>query len=311
MIIHVVGGFGNQLYCYAVYEKLKSLGKEVKLDIGDYLPGAMEPEKRALELPYLDGLSYEVCTPEERFALTDDSRAFFCRVRRRLFGSKARVYRENDRFDPKIFELDGVYLDGYWNSEAYISDIIPLLQEKIKFPVSELEKNRSYAEKISREESVFLHIRRSDYLDPSCIDRYRDICTEAYYRGAVSYVRALYEERKKDGTVSADKPLKFYIFSDDPDYAKETYKDLGAEMIDWNQEKNSFYDCMLMSLCKYHICANSTFSMWAARLSTREDKVMIRPLLFDRYQKITPGEVAEEWKGWILIDAKGKVWRRG
>lgn len=305
VIIHVVGGFGNQLYCYALYEKLKSLGREVKLDIGDYLPGAREPEKRALELPYLEGLSYEVCTPEERFSLTDDSRAFFCRVRRKLFGSRAKLYRENDRFDQKVFALDGVYLDGYWNSEAYISDILPLLQEKIRFPVSGLSKNREYAEKIEREESVFLHIRRSDYLDPSCIDRYRDICTEKYYRSALSYVKEIYEKRKKDGSVSGDKPLKLYIFSDDTEYAKKAYRDLDAEFVDWNHGKDSFFDCMLMSLCKYHICANSTFSMWAARLSTRRDKVMIRPLLFDRYQKITPEEVAEEWQGWILIDGDG------
>ena len=130
VIIHVVGGFGNQLYCYALYEKFKSLGKEVKLDIGDYLPGAREPEKRALELPLLKNLSYEICTPKERFALTDDSRAFFCRVRRKLLGSKAKIYRENDRFDEKVFDLDEVYLDGYWNSEAYFSDITALLQEK-------------------------------------------------------------------------------------------------------------------------------------------------------------------------------------
>lgn len=303
VIIHVVGGFGNQLYCYALCEKLKSLGKEVKLDIGDYLPGAREPEKRKLELTLLDGLDFQVCTAKERFALTDDSRAFFCRVRRKLFGKKARIYRENDRFDPQVFELDNIYLDGYWNSEAYISDILPLLQEKIIFPVSENEKNRMYAEKMKQEESVFLHIRRSDYLDPSCIDRYRDICTESYYRSAVSFVKARHEQANNG------KELKIYLFSDDPEYAKETYRDLGAEIVDWNRGKDSFYDCMLMSRCKYHICANSTFSMWAARLSVRTDKVMIRPLYFDRYQKITPEEVREEWTNWVLIDADGKVYK--
>lgn len=312
LIIHVVGGFGNQLYCYALYEKLKSLGKEVKLDIGDYLPGAREPEKRKLELPYLDGLEYEVCTPEERYALTDDSRAFLCRARRKLLGSKARIYRENDRFDPKVFELDNVYLDGYWNSEAYIADIIPLLQNKIRFPMERKngtkeertvwEQNRIYAEKMAQEESVFLHIRRSDYLEPSCIDRYRDICTENYYRSAVSYVRRIHEQER------SGKPLKIYLFSDDTAYAKAVYGDLGAEVIDWNQGSNSFYDCMLMSKCKYHICANSTFSMWAARLSVRQQKVMIRPLYFDRYQKITPPEVREEWAAWVLLDAEGSVY---
>lgn len=300
IIIHVVGGFGNQLYCYAIYEKLKSLGKEVKLDIGDYLPNAAEPEKRRLELPFLEGLKYEICTSKERNALKDDSRKFLSRVRRKLFGSKAHIFKEPDRYSPRIFELDNIYLDGYWNSEAYFADRISALQEKIKFPQG-TQKNREYAEKMQQEEAVFMHIRRSDYLDPSCIDRYRDICTQEYYRGALEYVK----ERQK----SAGKgPLKIYIFSDDTKYVKETYQDLEAEIVDWNQGEESFYDCMLMSRCKYHICANSTFSMWAARLCTRPEKVMIRPLLFDRYQKITPKETQAEWKGWILIDDKGSIY---
>lgn len=302
VIIHVVGGLGNQLYCYALYEKLKSLGKEVKLDIGDYLPDAREPEKRSLELPWLKNLEYETCTAKERFALTDDSRAFFSRVRRKLFGSKAKVYREPDRFDPTIFSLDNVYLNGYWNSEAYYVDIIPVLQKKIRFPDGGCAKNTSYAEKMRAEDSVFMHIRRSDYLDPSCIDRYKGICTEEYYWGALYYVKQHHDK------ASVGKPLKIYIFSDDTTYVKEVYKDLDAEVIDWNQGKDSFYDCMLMSQCKYHICANSTFSMWAARLCTREDKVMVRPLLFDRYQKITPKEVKTEWVDWVLIDENGKVY---
>ena len=110
VIIHVVGGFGNQLYCYALYEKFKSLGKEVKLDIGDYLPGAREPEKRALELPLLKNLSYEICTPKERFALTDDSRAFFCRVRRMRYiwmviGTVKLIFRISLRFCRKRFSF--------------------------------------------------------------------------------------------------------------------------------------------------------------------------------------------------------------
>ena len=36
IIIHVMGGLGNQLYQYALSEKFKSLGKEVKLDLYAY-----------------------------------------------------------------------------------------------------------------------------------------------------------------------------------------------------------------------------------------------------------------------------------
>ena len=33
LIIRVAGGLGNQMQQYAMYRKLKSLGKEVKLDL--------------------------------------------------------------------------------------------------------------------------------------------------------------------------------------------------------------------------------------------------------------------------------------
>ena len=36
VIIHVMGGLGNQLYQYALYEKFRALGKEAKLDLYAY-----------------------------------------------------------------------------------------------------------------------------------------------------------------------------------------------------------------------------------------------------------------------------------
>lgn len=57
IIIHVMGGLGNQLYQYALYEKLKYLGKDVRLDLHAYKEAAGEDrEWRALELEWLDAL---------------------------------------------------------------------------------------------------------------------------------------------------------------------------------------------------------------------------------------------------------------
>ena len=42
IIIHVMGGLGNQLYQYALYEKLKYLGKDVRLDLYAYKEAAGE-----------------------------------------------------------------------------------------------------------------------------------------------------------------------------------------------------------------------------------------------------------------------------
>ena len=74
ILIHVMGGLGNQLYQYALSEKLKSLGKEVKLDFYAYKEAeGDEKEWRELELEWLEGLEYKVCTKDERTLFLDNS----------------------------------------------------------------------------------------------------------------------------------------------------------------------------------------------------------------------------------------------
>ena len=112
IIIHVMGGLGNQLYQYAMYEKLKMIGKEVKLDLYDYKEAVGEDrEWRDLELDYFEGLVYDVCSLSERTLFLDNSRKFFDRVRRKLFGRKDRIVRETKSYMPELFDMDNVYLD--------------------------------------------------------------------------------------------------------------------------------------------------------------------------------------------------------
>ena len=76
IIIQIAGGLGNQMQQYALYRKLLSLGKEVKLDISWF---SEEVQKKMLaprefELPLFKDLPFEVCTDEER----DRLESFFC-----------------------------------------------------------------------------------------------------------------------------------------------------------------------------------------------------------------------------------------
>lgn len=295
VIIRVIGGLGNQLYQYALYEKMKSLGKDVKLDITDYMSYAREPERRALELTYFDGLSYEVCTLKERYALTDDKQDFFSKVRRKLLGSHRHIYIEREDYNPEIFDWDNVYLDGFWNCEKYYEDRISFLQEKIIFPVSGNLKNIETAEKMLHENSVSIHIRRSDYLDECRKDRYGNICTDAYYEGALSYVKERFEK------------VHIYVFSDDIPYVTDKFKGKEYTIVDWNSGEDSFYDMMLMGRCAANICANSTFSMWGARLNKRPGKIMIRPFKHDNTQHFSEKYMKEAWKNWVLIKEEGTV----
>ena len=118
IVIHVMGGLGNQLYQYALYEKLRALGREVKLDVYAYRQAeGAEREWRALELEWLEGIRYEVCTAAERQQLLDNSMRLADRVRRRLTGRRDKTVRECAAYMPEIFEMDDVYLYGFWGCE--------------------------------------------------------------------------------------------------------------------------------------------------------------------------------------------------
>lgn len=296
IIIHVMGGLGNQLYQYAMSEKLKSLGKNVKLDTYAYkLAEGEDREWRELELEWLDGLDIEECSIEERIEFLDSSMQLKDRVRRKITGRKSKEIKEEQNYMPQILEMDNVYLYGFWACEKYYEDILDILRNKIQFPPSPNIKNIETVARIKDVNAVSIHIRRTDYLSVADGKRYMGICTEEYYRSAVEYI----SER-------VDNP-QFYIFSDDSEYVKEHYKQDNMHIVDWNNGKDSMYDMWLMSCCKHNICANSTFSEWGARLNSNTDKIVIRPLRHDNYEKIDIDEMHENWKNWIFIDSDGII----
>lgn len=296
IIIHVMGGLGNQLYQYAMYEKLKSMGKTVKLDTYAYTTqNEDDKEWRKLELEWLDGISYDACTGDERTLFLDNDMKLISRVRRKLFGRKNKTVREEKMYMPELYDMDDVYLYGYWACEKYYEDVIPLLQSKIYFPKSQDVRNQRCMEQMAKEESVSIHIRRTDYLSVADGARYMGICTDEYYEAAISYIRS-----------HVQNPV-FYIFSDDIEYVREHYASDDIRIVDWNTGKNSMYDMQLMSACKHNICANSTFSIWGARLNQNPDKLMIRPSRNDNYETIPMEQMKEYWKKWILLDNTGSL----
>ena len=68
LIIRVAGGLGNQMQQYAMYRKLKSLGKDVKLDLSwfneENQKGFLAPRK--CELKLFEGIDFEECSDKER-----------------------------------------------------------------------------------------------------------------------------------------------------------------------------------------------------------------------------------------------------
>ncbi len=248
------------------------------------------------------GADYEECTADERTLFLDNSRSFSKRLRRRLIGRKDRTVAEKDAYMPEIYGMDDVYLYGYWMRDLYYSDISGLLRKKLCFPKSDNLKNTAMLAQLEEDadRSVSIHIRRKDYLTVADGKRYMGICTDEYYRSAVSYVNERVEN-----------PI-YYIFSDDSRYAEEYFEKeimggCDVHICDRIEGDDCIFDMQLMSRCAHNICANSTFSEWGARLNANEGKIAVRPLRHDNYETESAKLVHESWQGWTLIDSDGRI----
>lgn len=274
IIIRMTGGLGNQMFQYALYLKLQAMGKEVKMDDFTEYEGR---EARPLSL-WAFGIEYDRASREELCRMTDGFMDPVSRIRRKLFGRKSLEYMEKDcNFDPEILNRDPAYLTGYFQSEKYFADIEEEVRQAFCFseriwegiPSQLLERIRSYEQQIKTAMAVSVHIRRGDYLQNE--EAYGGICTEQYYKTAIEYVR----KRQQDAS--------FFVFTNDPDYAGEwILKNFGQEkerfvLIEGTQEENGYLDLYLMSLCRHHILANSSFSWWGAYLNPSREKMVIVP----------------------------------
>ena len=140
IIVEVKGGLGNQMQQYALYCKLKSLGKDVKLDLSwfdeDNQKNMLAP--RSCELLKFRNLPFEECTEEEKKALLGSS-SFWGKAARKLhLGGKAagKRFTESRMYHPEIFGLEDAYLDGYFACTKYYEDILGELRKVFVFPES-------------------------------------------------------------------------------------------------------------------------------------------------------------------------------
>ena len=99
IILQMSGGLGNQMFQYACYLKLKSLGREVKFDdVSSYLSGNARP----VQLAVFD-IIYPQATREEITQMRDASPSLKDKIRRRLRGRNLKQYIEKDySYDPAI-----------------------------------------------------------------------------------------------------------------------------------------------------------------------------------------------------------------
>ena len=311
-IIRMSGGLGNQMFQYALYLKLRSLGKEVKFDdINEYRSESARPIMLALF-----GIDYPRATWDEIVAFTDGSMEMLKRIRRKLFGRRAIEYYEEGFYDPKVLQFESMYLRGNFQSEKYFADITDEVRNLYRFPALEdmhlpedlYGSTKACLDAIESTEAVGIHMYRSDSRREA--ELYEGICTEKYYEGAVRFL----QEKCPEAT--------FFIFSNEPKWVKGWVENLiGSQiregmskeeihamenrfvMVEANTEYTGYLDMLLMSRCRHNIISNSSFSWWAAWINSNPDKLVVAP---DRW--VNDKESNDVYtSGMVLVSEKGVV----
>lgn len=265
IIVKLKGGLGNQLFQYAFGRKLAiQNNSELKLDIGESPEAFHKNTARKFKLDRFN-ICASIASQEELNQIKNP------------YGLLSKVLRAFRFWILKKYNIDfeqeqlyvkaPAYLDGFWQTEKYFLDIRPLLLDELtlKDRLSEASKHINEMIKTSHS-SASLHVRRGDYISDSKTHKvHGSICTPSYYKEAITAL------------VNHVPLLTFYVFSDDIEWAKNNLPVPREAVFVSNEGIQDYEELILMSLCKHHIIANSSFSWWGAWLNNNPDKIVIAP----------------------------------
>lgn len=289
-IVRFSGGLGNQMFQYALVEALRNRGREVRGNLDFYKkhprsnPYLLPDVFANIELEYISDYELDIVSDSRQKIKKDGREREFCDNYGSRFFWVEDVSKEPCTYQPNIFMTKNCMFAGYWQTEKYFKDIRDILDYRFVFnhPCFELKK---FAEILSSDTYVSVHVRRGDYLLHPEI--YMGICTRDYYIRAIEYVKGV------------EPSSKFIFFSDDLDWVKENLdipnaiycnKDMFEHYEDW-------YDMYLMSKCRHNIIANSSFSWWGAWLNQNKGKIIVAP---NRW--IGNAETPDIWcDGWVKV----------
>jgi hypothetical protein len=257
-----MGGIGNQLFQYAAARRLAHRRTtSLCLDTGRLGDRSAADTRRDYELNVFT-------LPQHRVISSASDHRLGLLLQRFNPFSRAQVYREAaQRFDPRVLELpDNTCLDGYWQSERYFSDAAGVIRSDLAFRRPPEGENARLLDEIRSGTAISLHVRRGDYVNNPTTKSFHGICSIEYYKDAMSWMH----ERVSGA--------RLYVFSDDPEWCrKELPLPAGSEIVSHNQGSRAWEDLRLMSSCRHHIIANSSFSWWGAWLNPAADKHVIAP----------------------------------
>jgi hypothetical protein len=280
------GGLGNQLFQYATVRAIAdNLGTNWAVDTGWYAAQTMRRftlDRLVSHLPIVPPSQVAWLTGRTQFG----HRALLWSVVRRWgrHGSHAVMEEMDCHYDPTVTCRRNAYLVGYWQCEQYFLSIRDSLLREINSGFECLGNQVALLADIDRSTSVSVHVRRGDYAHSPVTNAYHGTCSPEYYNHAV---RAL---------VGAGMEPQLFVFSDDLDWVRGNLRfSVPVTYVEGSGLGEEHIDLMLMSRCKHHVIANSSFSWWGAWLSCQEGMVIAPRAWFRTQERDTRDLLPARW----------------
>jgi hypothetical protein len=306
IILTLGGGLGNQMFQYAFARKLQiEIGDDSMRFTGFRLKDTGIDDKVLYRLNIPEGISFSAEEEDAELERQQDDIIRRIQVKRKLGKifpriterylekiSAEGIYTTCSVYDKQPFKRSDApvkYVFGGFQTHRYWEDMIPQMRSELRVKSEPPEANRRIIEEMQSCESVCVHMRRGDYLDPEFA--HLNVCNEQYYMTAMRRLK----EQKPDAV--------FYIFSNDHkeiEWIRAHYDFTGYEVRYVDMNNVDYEELRLMYHCKNFIISNSTYSWWGQLLSDASDKIVMAPSIWNREMK-ADGIYMDDWQ---IIDVR-------
>ncbi|MFQ6808286.1 MAG: alpha-1,2-fucosyltransferase [Blautia sp.] len=200
----------------------------------------------------------------------------FCQIKQPAEESRCKMKNQKLK-KGKIYVLDGYwecheYFDKY--REDLISQFVPkyVLSDSVKNVINEMQHCNS----------VSVHIRKGDFKE------FGRLIDDSYYDNAMKQV-----EREEERPV-------FYILTEDIG-TENYYRNKGNfKIINFDTPNKYIDEWFVMTYCKHHIIANSTYSWWFSYVSNKKERRIIPNL--EWYLQVEKNNNEGMYKNYYLED---------
>ena len=323
IIVRLIGGLGNQMFQYAAGRRLAEKHSTIlKLDVTGFEEyklhryslhcfyvwehiATKDEIEEIQHQPQIEAINILNRSKSETEYVHDDSRNLLNRLKRKFIlkpepeiqQSISQAQLEREQYSRLLIEKhfhlneevlesqNNIILDGYWQSEKYFSDITDILHREFTIKYPQDWQSRRFTDLIQETDSISLHLRRTDYVQNALTNKIHGTCDQSYYDRCVRYIAE-----------QVSNP-HFFVFSDEPQWARENLK-LGFPMtiVDCNDASRNYEDLRLMSMCNHNIIANSSFSWWGAWLNSNPSKLVLAPQEWFNDKTRNPKDlIPEQW----------------